>query len=160
MESNSDKFSSVNFLSFAKYTSYYACLLIFDYIPVMYTFYLYNQKDVTQFTSMSGLLESLFYISLGYCFDFFEPVNTLCGPLFSEKKYPEFTLNLCKIFMFNMLFYILGNILILLFQFVINGNSDLFRPILVASYSYLFIYTSTAMLAFTLNNYIRGNFYI
>ena len=64
----------------------FASTTMTDYLPLVFSYAMFNATGQSHMTAVCGLLYSLFVIFFGFCFDFFEPVNTLCRPYLVKKN--------------------------------------------------------------------------
>lgn len=144
------------------YGEYFKNLLIYvfnmvsDYLPILFCFYVFSLNHKESTISKAALIDFFFIFFFGFCYDFFEPVNTLCIPSLVKQNYSLYTLNLCKVALFNALFFI-GCFVFSMAIYVILAVSGSHR---VLSYLpnlwYLVAYVWSAGLLFIINNFVRG----
>ena len=88
-------FQLLNFL-----TNYFSEVLL-----ELYVYILFRITHQTNDTYIVGLTLCIYIFSAGFCFDFFEAVNTTLGPLYSKKDYRMFTIKLFQMITLNLSFF-------------------------------------------------------
>ena len=157
MSKFNDSVSDNSISSYIQNLFKFSCSSLTDIFPIIFSYFVYNLNNNDVGISIAGMIFANFTLFFGFAFDFFEPVNTLCLPYLAKNNIKLYALKIWKVACFNVLFYLFG---IICFSFVkvliFKYETSLLENFLL-SLRYGYLFALLPGLAFTINNFLRGN---
>lgn len=125
-----------------------------DYLSIVFCYSMFHYSGESELTAVAGLVYSMSILFFGFSMDYFEPVNTLCRPYLVKENFALFKLNLWRIFLYEMLFYVGGILFCLIFSFCAGffEISETFSRAL----SHILVFGLSAHFCYMINNFMRG----
>lgn len=84
----------------------YSSVSFADCFPGLFCFYIFSKVKQEKLIGVASLLRAIYVIFFGWCYNFFEPVNTLCLPYLAKNNLPLYSTKVWKLVMFNLLFFL------------------------------------------------------
>jgi hypothetical protein len=150
------KNEKISLKEYSKNLGIYICNMITDYVPILFSFYIFAKNSKENEIANAALIDSFFVFFFGFCYDFFEPVNSLCIPFLVKNNKELYALNVWKVGIFNIIFFICCSILSFFVYSLFHLSNEQYLINYLPDKYFLFLYIFTVGLLFTINNFLRG----
>jgi preprotein translocase subunit YajC len=144
---------SINLIKFCSIT-------LSDLIPIIFSYVAFNIYDNQPSIGYCGMLYSAYSIFFGLCFDFFEPINTLCLPFLEKNNIKLYSIKVWQLIFLNSFMYLIMLIIFCIFRYALLKNREKLPQDIIGSMEFGHIYVMTSGLAFIINNFLRGIHFI
>ena len=125
-----------------------------DCFPGVFCFYIFTLAGSEELIGVAGIIRSLYILFLGWCSNFFEPINTLCLPFLTKKNFKLYSLKVWRLGVFNIIFWFMFSCLFLIFKRILlrfTLSQDLIASLDAAPEFFLLVGLSSIM-----GGFLRG----